>query len=229
MTTNKLTNRQQEILTFIRNIQRRKGFPPTRSEISEYFGFRSPNAAEDHLRALASKGAIRLKRGTARGIVILEKDGSDQSEHRRSMSKTSKIPANLTHSLPLVGKVAAGSPITAVENVEDYYAIDPAMYKPKAHYLLRVSGDSMTDAGILDGDLLAIHKTCTVQNHQIIVARIEDEVTVKRLKTRSNSYKYWLLPENEDYEPIVVDPRYEDFAIEGLVVGVIRTSTSFAI
>lgn len=193
----KLTPRQQEILDFIRNTLEMLGAPPTRAEISSAFGFASPNAAEDHLKALAKKGAIVLEPGSARGIRLVEQLG-----------------------LPLIGTVAAGSPILAVENVQSRYALDAHLFQPRADFLLRVRGLSMIDAGILDGDLLAVHKTQQARDGQIVVARVADEVTVKRLKRRNGFVE--LIAENPDFEPIVVNPAAEEFAIEGIAVGLIR-------
>lgn len=190
-----LTPRQREILDFIRSTLEVLGAPPTRAEICAAFGFASPNAAEDHLRALARKGAIVLEPGSARGIRLVEQLG-----------------------LPLVGSVAAGSPILAVENLLDRVQVDPALFSPRADYLLKVRGNSMVDAGILDGDLVAVHKTGQARSGQIVVARLDDEVTVKRLKRSGRRIE--LLPENPDYAPIAVEGH--EFAIEGLAVGLIR-------
>jgi repressor LexA len=192
-----LTPRQAEILELIRETLEETGMPPTRDDICRAFGFASPNAAESHLRALERKGVIEVVPGTARGIRLLEESG-----------------------LPLIGRVAAGQPILAVENIERRYELDPALFRPRAHYLLRVRGMSMRDIGILDGDLLAVHKTRTAESGQVVVARVGNEVTVKRLRRRGN--KITLLPENPDFKPIEVDARDDDFAIEGLAVGVIR-------
>jgi repressor LexA len=200
MTSRALTARQQEILNLIRDAVAERGSPPTRAEIAEAFGFRSPNAAESHLRALARKGAIVLDEGRARGIRLAEPPG-----------------------IPLVGRVAAGSPILADAHVQGRYQLDPAMFSPSADYLLRVRGLSMRDAGILDGDLLAVHATAEAVNGQIIVARLGDEVTVKRLKRLGSQVE--LLPENPDFKPIVVDTRREPLVIEGVVVGLIRNGS----
>ena len=195
-----LTARQQQILDFIREFIDTEGYPPTRAEIAKALGFRSANAAEDHLKALARKGAIQLQGGASRGI---------------------KLPGGVGGAgLPVVGRVAAGNPILAEEHIETHYRINPGMFCPKAHYLLRVKGMSMRDAGILDGDLLAVHRTPDASNGEIVVARIEDEVTVKRFKRRGNVVR--LLPENETFEPIVVDLRRQSLTIEGIGVGVIR-------
>jgi repressor LexA len=193
----KLTPRQQEILDFIKNTIEVLGAPPTRVEISTAFGFASPNAAEEHLKALAKKGAITLEAGSARGIRLVEQLG-----------------------LPLVGSVAAGSPLLAVENVQGRYQVDPNLFSPKPDYLLRVRGNSMVDAGILDGDLLAVHRTSEAKNGQIVVARLDEEVTVKRYRKRGRVVE--LIAENTDYEPIVVDTERQPLTIEGLAVGLIR-------
>ena len=177
--------------------------PPTRAEIAEALGFRSVNAAEEHLRALARKGAIELLPGTSRGIRL--KDAI-----REQLG------------LPLVGMVAAGEPILAEEHIEARYQIDPAIFDAEPHFLLRVQGMSMRDAGILDGDLVAVHRAPEVRNRQIIVARLENEVTVKRY--RQEGHHVWLMPENPDFEPIEVDLREELMTIEGVVVGVIRNA-----
>ena len=196
-----LTERQQRVLDFIVEFMRSEGFPPTRAEICEALGFRSPNAAEDHLRALVKKGAIEMLPGTSRGIRPLVK---------------SSPPG-----LPLVGRVAAGQPILAEEHIEQRYKVDPSMFRPRADYLLRVKGMSMCDIGILDGDLLAVHRAREANRGDDVVARIDDEVTVKRFRRRGNIVR--LLPENSDFEPIVVDLREQEMAIEGIAVGVIRT------
>ncbi|NLF52865.1 MAG: transcriptional repressor LexA [Thauera phenolivorans] len=192
-----LTARQQEILDFIRVTVEREGRPPTRAEVCTAFGFRSPNAAETHLRALAAKGAIMLEEGRARGIRLAEALG-----------------------LPLVGRVAAGSPILAAEHVEARYQLDPALFSPRADYLLRVRGLSMRDAGILDGDLIAVHRAAEARNGQIVIARVDDDVTVKTFQRKGPIVE--LQPANPDFEPIVVDTRERALAIEGVMVGLIR-------
>ena len=200
-----LTPRQAEILDFIRDAVKSTGMPPTRAEIATMFGFRSPNAAEEHLRALAKKGAIEISSGTARGIHLAEQlSGAMQS-----------ITA-----LPLIGRVAAGSPILAEQNVEKNLPVDPGMFKPKADYLLKVKGLSMKDIGILDGDLLAVHAQRDARNGQIVVARMESDVTVKRFFKKGHQVQ--LVAENPDFEPIEIDLRRDPFEIEGLGVGVIR-------
>lgn len=195
-----LTQRQKEVLDFIRSHMDETGYPPTRVDIAEHMGFRSANSSEDHLKALARKGAIEIIPGTSRGI---------------------KLP-DITSGLPIVGRVAAGSPILAQEHIEDHCEIPPSFFHPRADYLLRVSGDSMIECGILDGDLLAVHKTTNVNNGDIVVARLDDEVTVKRFKKNRGKYQISLLPENSDYDPIEVDLREQDFSIEGLGVGILR-------
>lgn len=195
---NDLTPRQREILDFIRNSLEVLGAPPTRAEIAGAFGFASHNAAEEHLKALAKKGAIRLDPGSARGIRLVEQLG-----------------------LPLIGSVAAGSPILAVENELGRLQVDPRLFTPRGDYLLQVRGNSMTGAGILDGDLLVVHKTTEAKSGQIVVARIEDEVTVKRLRRKGARIE--LVAENPDYEPIVVNG---SLAIEGLAVGLIRNGAA---
>jgi len=195
---NELTPRQEQILSLIREQIADSGLPPTRAEICHAMGFRSPNAAEEHLRALARKGAIEMLAGASRGIRVKQPPG-----------------------IPVVGRVAAGSPILAEQHVEDRYRIDPALFKPRADYLLRVRGASMRDAGILDGDLLAVHHTRHFRSGQIVVARLHDEVTVKRIRQRRHMVE--LEPENPDFETITVDTRRQPLAIEGIVVGIIRS------
>ena len=196
-----LTPRQAEILELIRQHIDDTGYPPTRADIAQELGFKSPNAAEEHLKALARKGAIEIIPGTSRGI---------------------RLPELTERGLPLVGRVAAGNPILAEENIEDRIDLPAGFFQPRADYLLRVRGDSMIDAGIFDGDLLAVHKTQQATNGQIVVARIEDEVTVKRFQRTRKRNHIVLLPENKAYDPIEVDLQAQAFAIEGLSVGVIR-------
>jgi len=196
----KLTERQQEVLDLIRRYNDETGYPPTRADIARELGFRSANAAEEHLKALARKGAIEMIAGASRGIRLVE----DQS------------------GIPIVGRVAAGNPILAQEHIEDYCDIAPSFFQPRADYFLRVKGDSMIDVGIFEDDLLAVHRANDAQNGQIIVARIGDEVTVKRLQRTRSKYQLLLLPENRDYQPIEVDLREQEFAIEGLSVGILR-------
>jgi len=195
----KLTLRQTEVLDFIKSYIDETGYPPTRADIAQELGFRSANASEEHLKALARKGAIEIIPGTSRGIKLPDSGG-----------------------LPIVGRVAAGSPILAQEHIEDYCDIRPEFFKPRADYLLTVHGDSMIDVGIFDGDLLAVHKTTNVNTNDIVVARIDDEVTVKRFRKGRSKYMVTLLPENADFSPIEVDLRHQSFAIEGLSVGIIR-------
>ena len=198
-----LTKRQSEVLSIVRKLINTTGRPPTRTEISDQLGFRSANAAEEHLRAIARKGFIELIPGTSRGIRLID----------------NKMSIN---TLPVVGRVAAGHPILAIENIEENYVIDPSVFHPRADYLLRVEGLSMQDVGILDGDLLAVKSTQDVSNGQIVVARINDEVTVKRFKRMGSVVS--LLPENPDFEILKVDLREEELFIEGLGVGVVRLS-----
>lgn len=193
-----LTKRQEEILQLIRDFIKEYNMPPTRAEIAHAMGFRSHNAAEDHLKALARKGVIELFSGSSRGIRLTEKPG-----------------------LPVVGQVAAGHPLLAQENIEDHFQFDAGLFSPKADYLLRVQGMSMRNVGILDGDLLAVHKTTEARTGQIVVARIGEEVTVKRFRRKGGTV--WLEPENPDFEPIEVDLREQELSIEGLGVGLIRT------
>jgi len=207
MTDRPLTKRQNQILKFISEHIENIGFPPTRSELAGHFGFRSPNAAESHLRALEKKGMLEIGRGRSRGITL-------------TALSVGALPAGARLPLPLVGRVAAGSPVLAQENIENEYRVDPSLFSPRPHYLLRVAGMSMRDAGILDRDLLAVHRTPEARDGQIVVARIEDEVTVKRF--RRSGHRVTLLPENPDFEPIVVDLRHRELTIEGLGVGVIR-------
>ena len=200
-----LTRRQQEIVNLIRRQIEKNGLPPTRADICEALGFKSPNAAESHLRALEAKGAIEMMPGASRGIRIV--------------AQGARAPE---FSLPVVGRVAAGEPILAIEHIEDHYRVDPRLFKPRADYLLRVRGHSMREVGILDGDLLAVHRRSQAESGQIVVARVNDEeVTVKRFHRRS-AYLVRLLPENPDFDPIELDLRQDTLAIEGLGVGVLR-------
>ncbi|HDX1192693.1 transcriptional repressor LexA [Bisgaard Taxon 45] len=202
-----LTARQQEVYDLLKRHLENTGMPPTRAEISKELGFRSPNAAEEHLKALARKGVIEIISGTSRGIrLLLEEAERDENP-----------------GLPLVGRVAAGAPILAEQHIEGTYQVDANMFKPQADFLLKVYGQSMKNIGILDGDLLAVHSTKDVRNGQIVVARIEDEVTVKRLE-RKGSVIY-LHAENEEFAPIVVDLNQQpNFEIEGIAVGIIRNN-----
>ena len=194
-----LTARQQQVYDLIRDHINQTGMPPTRAEIASRLGFRPPNAAEEHLKALARKGVIEMVSGASRGIRLMAEE---------------------ENGLPLIGRVAAGEPLLAQEHIESRFQVDPNLFKPHADFLLRVSGMSMKDIGIVDGDLLAVHKTQDVRNGQVVVARIDDEVTVKRLKKQGNTVQ--LLPENSDFQPIVVDLQQQTLTIEGLAVGVIR-------
>ena len=196
-----LTPRQANVLRFIQRSLNETGMPPTRAEIAAELGFRSPNAAEEHLRALARKGVIQLLPGASRGIQL-------RDTMREQLA------------LPLVGRVAAGRPMLAEENILEHLQVDPAVFHPRPHYLLQVVGMSMKDAGILDGDLVAVHRTSEVRNRQIIVARLENEVTVKRYKQEGSVV--WLLPENREFDPIRVDLTQQSMLIEGVVVGVLR-------
>lgn len=202
----KLTARQQQILDLIRDAIENTGFPPTRAEIANELGFKSANAAEEHLQALARKGAIEISPGTSRGI--------------RLIGAAAPLPHVAMMSLPLIGRVAAGSPILAQENLEASYSVDPALFSARPDFLLKVRGWSMRDAGIMDGDLLAVKKVDGVKNGQIVVARIGDDVTVKRYKKTGELIE--LLPENPDFKVIRVDPS-DEFVIEGLAVGLMRS------
>lgn len=204
MDSNALTERQAEILRLVRELTEVSGYPPTRAEIAERMGFRSVNAAEQHLRALEKKGAIEISSGASRGIRV----------------RDSRAAARRLLELPVIGRVAAGAPILAEENVQGHYQVDPNLFTPRADYLLRVRGMSMRDAGILEGDLLAVHRTLEARSGQVVVARLADEVTVKRLRRRGHSVQ--LEAENPDFAPIEVDLRRDPLVIEGIAVGVIR-------
>jgi len=195
----KLTPRQQQVLDLVRQHIDQTGYPPTRADIARDLGFRSANAAEEHLKALARKGAIEMIAGASRGIRLPESAG-----------------------IPIVGRVAAGNPVLAQQNIEEYCDLSPSFFKPRADYFLVVQGDSMMDVGILDGDLLAVHSTRVASNGDIVVARIEEEVTVKRLRRTGQKHVVELLPENPDYKPIRVDLREQALTIEGISVGVLR-------
>lgn len=197
-----LTPRQAEILELIKRNIADTGMPPTRAEIARRLGFKSANAAEEHLKALAKKGCIEIMPGTSRGIKLTQEDEPEEL------------------GLPLIGQVAAGEPILAQEHVEQHYQVDPNMFRPSADFLLRVRGDSMKNIGILEGDLLAVHKVEQARNGQVVVARVEDDVTVKRFEKKGNTV--YLHAENEEYSPIVVDLTNQSLSIEGLAVGVIR-------
>ncbi|MEM0909576.1 MAG: transcriptional repressor LexA [Pseudomonadota bacterium] len=203
-----LTQRQQEVLDLIKTTMIDTGMPPTRAEIARQLGFRSANAAEEHLKALAKKGVIDILPGTSRGIKLnIALD--DEAEE----------------GIPLIGRVAAGEPILAQEHVEAHYKVDPSLFHPQVDYFLRVSGLSMKDVGIMDGDLLAVHKTQDVRNGQVVVARVDEDVTVKRLEKQGS--QVILHAENDDFSPIKVDLASQYFTIEGLAVGVIRDSGNF--
>ena len=195
----KLTARQQQVLSLIRSHIEDTGYPPTRADIARELGFKSPNAAEEHLKALARKGAIEMIAGASRGIRLPESLG-----------------------IPVVGRVAAGNPILAEEHIEEYCDMPPSLFSPAADYFLRVRGDSMINVGIFEDDLLAVHRSAVANNGQIVVARIGDEVTVKRFKQSKRKYEIILQAENPDYQDILVDLREQDFAIEGLSVGILR-------
>nr|WP_246874675.1 transcriptional repressor LexA [Gallibacterium anatis] len=202
-----LTERQQQVFDFVKQHLEQTGMPPTRAEIAKQLGFRSANAAEEHLKALARKGVIEIVSGTSRGIRLIGEVEAANDEQE---------------GLPLVGRVAAGEPILAEEHIEAMYQVDVNMFKPKADFLLKVQGMSMKDIGILDGDLLAVHSTKDVRNGQVVVARIGDNVTVKRFERKGNML--YLHPENSELSPIVVDLSQENVEIEGIAVGIIRNN-----
>ncbi|HAT30199.1 MAG TPA: repressor LexA [Janthinobacterium sp.] len=208
----KLTARQEQILNLIKDAIENTGFPPTRAEIASELGFKSANAAEEHLQALARKGAIEISPGTSRGIRLIGASVAPAAP---------RVPAALMMSLPLIGRVAAGSPMLAQEHVEANYSVDPALFSARPDYLLKVRGESMRDAGIMDGDLLAVKKIDSAKNGQIVVARIGNDVTVKRYRKTGSLIE--LLPENPDFKIIRVDPEADEFALEGLAVGLMRT------
>jgi repressor LexA len=209
----KLTARQEQILNLIKDAIDNTGFPPTRAEIANELGFKSANAAEEHLQALARKGAIEIAAGTSRGIRLL-------GVHAEPSARSIMPPPNMM-SLPLIGRVAAGSPMLAQENFETSYTVDPALFSAKPDFLLKVRGESMRDVGIMDGDLLAVKKVDSAKNGQIVVARIGNEVTVKRYRKTGSTIE--LLPENPDFKIITVDPEADEFALEGLAVGLLRS------
>lgn len=205
-----LTERQAEILRLIRELTESTGYPPTRAEIARSMGFRSVNAAEQHLRALERKGVLQISSGASRGIRV------------RARSATARM--GRMHELPIVGRVSAGSPMLAEEHLQGRAQIDPNLFAPRADYLLRVRGMSMRDAGILEGDLLAVHRTSEARTGQVVVARIDSDVTVKRFRKRGTLVQ--LLPENPEFEPIEIDLRRESLVIEGIAVGVLRNGKS---
>jgi repressor LexA len=213
---NKLTARQQQVFEMVCRAIERTGFPPTRAEIAAELGFSSANSAEEHLRALARKGVIELAAGASRGIRLVPQHDTDSPYRQMTLPH----PGLMQLSLPLVGRVAAGSPILAQEHVSQHYACDPALFAKTPDYLLKVRGMSMRDAGILDGDLLAVQKQHDARDGQIVVARIGDDVTVKRFRRRNGGVE--LIAENPDYAPIIVDAGSPDFALEGIAVGLIR-------
>lgn len=211
--TRPLTQRQQNVYDFIVKTMNELGYPPTRAEIARALGFRSPNAAEEHLRALERKGAIRMIAGTSRGIRLPAQEAEPAEDDSRG--------------LPIIGEVAAGSPILAAEHIDRYCPLPPDYFTPRADYLLRVRGLSMKEIGILEGDLLAVHRTDRVRDGQIVVARLEDEVTVKRF--RRDGHRVILAAENADFAPIEVDLRHQPLEIEGIGVGVIRGGSGQAL
>jgi repressor LexA len=215
----KLTARQEQILNLIKDAIDNTGFPPTRAEIAAELGFKSANAAEEHLKALQRKGAIEITAGTSRGIRLTGAFATTSGA--AAPDDVPQVPAGMLMSLPLIGRVAAGSPILAQENLETSYNVDPKLFSAKPDFLLKVRGESMRDIGIMDGDLLAVKKTDSARNGQIVVARIGSEVTVKRYRKSGNTVE--LLPENPDFKVITVDPNADDFALEGLAVGLLRT------
>ncbi len=217
----KLTDRQQQILDLVQSAIERTGAPPTRAEIATELGFKSANAAEEHLQALARKGVIELVGGTSRGIR-LQSEALRALNQMRGKQYSLPLPGIAQLSLPLVGRVAAGSPILAQEHIDQTYMVEASMFPRRPDYLLKVRGMSMRDAGIMDGDLLAVQKAHDAKNGQIVVARLGEEVTVKRFKRNRNTIE--LLPENPDFEPIVVASGETDFVIEGLAVGLIRNN-----
>jgi repressor LexA len=233
MDTVKLTDRQQEVLNLVKAAIEHTGSPPTRAEIAAELGFKSANAAEEHLQALARKGVIELVSGTSRGIRLksdtlrsLNRHRTEQLVQQRTQQMTQRfsmpLPGMAQLILPLVGRVAAGTPILAAEHIEQTYAVEASMFKARPDFLLKVRGLSMRDIGIMDGDLLAVQKAKDAKNGQIVVARIGDEVTVKRFKRTRTGIE--LSPENPDFETIVVPADSQDFEIEGLAVGLIRGS-----
>ena len=221
----KLTDRQQQILDLVQSAIERTGAPPTRAEIAAELGFRSANAAEEHLQALARKGVIELVGGTSRGIRL-------QSDTLRALNAarfsqvgkqyTLPLPSLAQLNLPLVGRVAAGAPMLAQEHIDQHYLMLSSLFSRRPDYLLKVRGMSMRDAGILDGDLLAVQKAKDAKNGQIVVARLGDDVTVKRLRRTSKAIE--LIPENPDFETLVVPFDTPDFELEGIAVGLIRNT-----
>ncbi|MBK5969907.1 MULTISPECIES: transcriptional repressor LexA [Thiorhodovibrio] len=232
-----LTDRQRQILALIRRHIRETGYPPTRAEIAAACGFRSVNAAVDHLKALARRGVIELKPGASRGIRLLESAASVSRASRALSDSSPDASAGLPMAssigspmgLPLIGRVAAGRPLLALEHIEDHYPVDPGLFRPRADYLLRVSGESMRDAGILDGDLLAVQRRSEARNGQVLVVRVDDEVTVKRFQqSEDHPHRVQLLPANPDFDPIEIDLRAQELMVEGLGVGVLRRQLTVA-
>ena len=221
--TPKLTDRQQQILDLVQSAIERTGAPPTRAEIAAELGFKSANAAEEHLQALARKGVIELISGTSRGIR-LRSDTLRQLHQARGKQFSLPLPSLAQLTLPLVGRVAAGSPMLAQEHIDQTYLMEASMFPRRPDYLLKVRGMSMRDAGIMDGDLLAVQKATDAKNGQIVVARLGDDVTVKRFRRTRVGIE--LLPENPDFKTIFVptgaDAQDMGFALEGLAVGLIR-------
>jgi repressor LexA len=225
MATSELTARQRQILALIRDHVRETGYPPTRAEIAAACGFRSINAAVDHLKALARRGVIELTPGASRGIRLLEQAPSGDQAEALDLAHANQSVGAATNPLrlPLVGRVAAGRPLLALGHIEDYHLIDPDLFRPRADYLLRVSGASMRDAGILDGDLLAVRRTAEARAGQILVVRLDDEVTVKRFAPDpGRPHLVRLLPANPDFKPIEIDLREQELTVEGQGVGVLR-------
>jgi len=210
----KLTKRQSDVLDMIRDFIDANGFPPTRAEIAAHLGFKSPNAAEEHLKALVKKNAIEILSGASRGIRVL------QAPHQTTPMQANNTTPDAMTGIPVIGKVAAGHPVLAQENIANHVQVAADFFSPKADYLLSVIGMSMKDIGIMEGDLIAVHKTNTVKNGQIVVARIDEEVTVKRFQQENNIVR--LIAENDEFDDILVDLNNTEFAIEGLSVGVIR-------
>ena len=217
----KLTARQQQILDLVQSAIERTGAPPTRAEIASELGFKSANAAEDHLQALARKGVIELVGGTSRGIR-LKSDTLRALNESRGRQYSLPLPSLAQLTLPLIGRVSAGSPMLAIEHIEQTYLMEASMFQRRPDYLLKVRGMSMRDAGILDGDMLAVQKTKDARNGQIVVARLGDEVTVKRLRRTKTTIE--LIPENPDFKTIVIPFGDVDFELEGIAVGLVRNT-----
>ena len=212
MSTPDLTPRQRDVLEVIERALARDGYPPTRAEIATALGFRSANAAQEHLQALQRKGLIAID-GSHRGIRLLRASRPKRAQPKGEAS-------NDALDLPLIGRVAAGAPILASEHVESRYRCDAALFSARPDFLLAVRGDSMRDAGVLDGDLVAVRSTREARNGQMVVARIDDEATVKTFERRGARVR--LLPANPAYAPIELDLERAPLVIEGLVVGLVR-------